>query len=115
MNMKNAFSVWILLFFSFFPACFANSLPRPPYDYRVCSSNNVFCAQATVSEGIRIFKISQGGAEYLLRTIPGWYPQVFLSNDGEKLVTVLTTIVPEYALDQPVVKIFIGDKLRKAF
>jgi hypothetical protein len=68
-----------------------------------------------VADGIQILKVSQVNGEQLVRVIPGWYPQVFLSNDGEKLVTVGMTIVPDHEFSQPVVQIFIKGKLGKVF
>jgi hypothetical protein len=115
MNLKNLLFAYIFLLFTFPLMCLADSPARALSDYRVCSSNNGYCAQVTVADGILIYKVSQGRGEHLLRTIPGWYPQVFLSNDGEKIVTVGTTIVPEYDFSQPVVQIFIREKLGKSF
>lgn len=95
--------------------CFADSPSRGVYDYKVCSSNKYFCAFVSSSEGIRVFRTGDESKKDPFTTIPGWYSQVFISNDGLKIVTVGATIVPSKNFEQPVVKIFLKNKPFKSF
>lgn len=93
----------------------ADTPAREPADYFVCSAKKTYCAYVSVTEGIKVFEVgAQNKKSYPLATIVGWYPQVFLSNDGKKLVTVGTTIVPDRAFDQAVVKVWVGGQLARS-
>lgn len=94
----------------------ADTPAREPSDYFVCSSKRTYCAYVSITEGIKVFEVGVLNKKYYpLTAIVGWYPQVFLSNDGKKVVTVGTTIVPSREFDQSVVKIWIGGQLIRSF
>jgi hypothetical protein len=63
--------------------------------------------------GITLYKNVSNNFERPVLITKDWYPQVYLSNDGRTLLAVGTTIVPGFAFDQPVVKIFVDAKLNR--
>jgi len=94
--------------------CFSDSPARPSFDYRAYSKNHTYYVDVSVANGMSVFKILPNRVDFLVTTIRGWYPQVFLSDDGVKLITIGSTIVPNYEFDQPVVKIFIDGELKRS-
>jgi len=93
--------------------CRADTPSREPRDFLVCSTRRTYCAYVSINSGISVFQV-QEMSSYPTVHIDGWYPQAFLSNDGKKLVTVGTTIVPDFYFDQPVVKVWSKGKLTKS-
>ncbi|PRC92381.1 hypothetical protein S2091_3040 [Solimicrobium silvestre] len=106
--------IFFLLFILKMNLCIADSPSREPYEYKVCSSGNTFCAKVSPVSGISVYRIGSPKLEESVSITKDWYPQVYLSNDGQKVLTIGTTIVPRYEFDQPVVKIFVGAKLDRS-
>ena len=50
----------------------------------------------------------------LLRQRGDWYPSVFISNDGNTLITIGSTIVPTYNFEQAILKVWVNGVLSKS-
>lgn len=89
---------------------------RPDYFYVVCSNQSRYCAAVSPVDGIRVFKVVPHNRNVEpTYSVPGWYPQILVSDDGRRLVSVGATIVPDSALEQPVVSCWVDGKLSKQY
>lgn len=95
---------------------YADAPTRTPSDYIVCSMKGTYCAYVSTVTGIKVFEPKASSKKiYPLIAIRGWYPQTFLSDDGKKLVTVGSSIVPDYSFDQAIVKVWINGNFTRSF
>lgn len=85
-------------------------------DYISCSSNSRFCAYVSTSDGVNIYRVSPiTRKDQSLKITPDWLPAVFVSNDGKTLVAILSTIIPNYTFEKPVIKVWLNGKIYKEY
>lgn len=93
----------------------ADSPSRPPYDHVVCSNLGRHCAFISSSDGAKVFGVTVGNGNIPISyAISGWYPQAYISDDGQKFVAVESVIVPSHLQDQPVLRLWVGGVLQKS-
>jgi hypothetical protein len=94
----------------------ADTPARPDYFYVVCSNQSSYCAAVSPADGIKLFKVTpQNKNIEATYSVPGWYPQVLVSDDGRRLVSVGATIVPDSTFNQPVVNCWVDGRLSKQY
>jgi hypothetical protein len=103
-----------ILFAIMMNSAIATSPSRPPYDHLVCSSQDLYCAFIS-SEAAKILEVIPGNnhapVEY---TIAGWYPQAYISDNGQKFVAIESIIIPGHLRDQPVFRLWVNGVLQKS-
>jgi hypothetical protein len=79
--------------------------PAPlPHSYVACSPTERFCADLDFKKDL--IRVYEKRTERTLWTMPGWFPNVWLSEDGEVIAVTRDDLVPEYNPDLPVIDFF---------
>ena len=91
------------------------SPPRPPFDYSICSQSGSYCASVSASEWkINVFQRDTGqGITKPPYAIPGWYPETYLSNDGEVFIAIADFIPKEFLETRPAIRVWLKGALNK--
>jgi hypothetical protein len=85
-------------------------MPRPEqHDYVVCSSSGNYCADVSASgfRKVDVFKKDKGQRIFCYSMDVGWHDRTFLSDDGEKFIT-LTELIPKQLIHgMPAVRVWV--------
>lgn len=78
--------------------------PRPPHSYTVCSPTERFCADVdAVKDVVRVYEKRTGRIRWKM---PGWFNNVWLSEDGDVVALTLDNVLPQYDAKLPVIGFF---------
>jgi hypothetical protein len=86
----------------------ADTPTRPPFDHIICADSIRHCAYVSVVEGVKVFEVTSGRSGEPSYSIAGWFPQSYLSDDGQKFVAIESIIAAGHESDQPVARLWIA-------
>lgn len=115
MRFINFIPIAIATILAFPKPILADAPARPPWEYITQSENKNFFAEISPTQGTKVFRKSHGGPKTLLYKIESWHPQTFISNNGEFLISIGTTIIPKSEIRASIIKLWKNGTLKKEF